>query len=68
MGKLRRGEECAWHTSETEEVLRTLDTGAESGLSDEEAARRLDEWGPNELEERSGRGRGRSCGNNSPPP
>src|SRR5918998_418982 len=56
MGKLRRGEECAWHTSEAEEVLRALDTGAESGLSDEEAARRLDEWGPNELEESSGRG------------
>jgi Cation transporter/ATPase, N-terminus len=37
-------------------VLRALDTGAESGLSDEEAARRLDVWGPNELEERSGRG------------
>jgi P-type Ca2+ transporter type 2C len=55
MGKLRRGEECAWHTSEAEEVLRALDTGAESGLSDEEAARRLDEWGPNELEESSGR-------------
>ena len=56
MGKLRRGEECAWHTAEAEEVLRALDTGAESGLSDEEAARRLDEWGPNDLEDRSGRG------------
>jgi MYXO-CTERM domain-containing protein len=56
MGKLRRGEVSAWHKSEVAEVLRALDTDAESGLSDKEAARRLAEQGPNELEEKGGRG------------
>ena len=56
MSKLRRGEGGAWHTLETAEVLRALGTDAGSGLSDEEAARRLEEQGPNELEERGGRG------------
>ena len=56
MGKLRRGEESAWHTSGAAEVLRALHTDAESGLSNEETARRLVEQGPNELEEKGGRG------------
>ena len=47
MDKLLRGKESAWHKSEAAEVLRTLDTDAEFGLSDEEAARRLAEQGPN---------------------
>ncbi len=55
MGKSRRGEGGTWHTSEVAEVLRALDTDAESGLSNEEAARRLQERGPNELEDRGGR-------------
>jgi len=36
-------------------VLRSLGTDAQSGLSDEEAARRLQERGANELEDRGGR-------------
>src|SRR5215207_502765 len=44
-----------WHTSEAVEVLRSLGTDAQSGLSDEEAARRLQERGANELEDRGGR-------------
>jgi P-type Ca2+ transporter type 2C len=56
MGKPRRGEETAWHTLEAAEVPRTLETNAESGLSSEEAAHRLEEQGPNELEDRGGRG------------
>lgn len=56
MNKSRRGEAGAWHTSEAAEVLRALGTDAGSGLSNEEAARRLEERGPNELEEKGGRG------------
>ncbi len=56
MVKLRSGEGGAWHTSEAAEVLRALGTDAESGLSNEEAAHRLEERGTNELEERGGRG------------
>ena len=43
MGKQRSRERGTWHTSEAAEVLRALETDAESGLSDEEAARRLEE-------------------------
>jgi Ca2+-transporting ATPase len=55
MGKLRSGERGAWHTSEAAEVLRALGTDAASGLSNEEAARRLEERGTNELEDRGTR-------------
>ena len=68
MGKLRRGEEGAWHKSEAAEVLRALDTDAESGLSDKEAAQRLAEQGPNELEEKAAGAHGRFCGSSLPPP
>ena len=40
-----------WHALETNDVLRTLDTSPESGLTSEEAKRRLIEHGPNELTE-----------------
>jgi len=40
-----------WHTMETEEIMGTL-KASEKGLSDEEAKRRLQEFGPNELVER----------------
>ena len=56
MGKSRLGGESEWHTSEAAEVLQALKTDAESGLSEKEAARRLAEQGPNELEEKGGRG------------
>ncbi|HSK85707.1 MAG TPA: cation-translocating P-type ATPase [Rubrobacter sp.] len=55
MVKLRSGERGAWHTSEAAEVLRALGTDAGSGLSNEEAARRLEEQGTNELEDRGTR-------------
>ncbi|MDQ3603920.1 MAG: HAD-IC family P-type ATPase, partial [Actinomycetota bacterium] len=55
MGKRRRGERGAWHTSEAAEVLRALGTDAASGLSNEEAVRRLEERGTNELEDRGTR-------------
>ena len=55
MGKPRSEERGAWHTSEVAEVLRALGTDAASGLSNEEAARRLEEQGTNELEDRGTR-------------
>src|SRR5918994_1157719 len=55
MNKDPHGEGWAWHTSEVAEVLQTLGTDAGSGLGDEEAARRLQERGPNELEDRGTR-------------
>jgi Ca2+-transporting ATPase len=41
----------SWHAVEADEVLARLATYAEKGLSNEEAQRRLDKYGPNELEE-----------------
>jgi P-type Ca2+ transporter type 2C len=55
MGKPFSGERGAWHASEAAQVLRALGTDAESGLSNEEAARRLEERGANELEDRGTR-------------
>ncbi|MDQ4064318.1 MAG: cation-transporting P-type ATPase, partial [Actinomycetota bacterium] len=55
MGKHRRGERGAWHAAEAAEVLQALGTDAGSGLSNEEASRRLAERGPNELEDKGGR-------------
>src|SRR3990170_2190016 len=56
MAKLRHDGGVTWHTLEVAEVLRALETEPGSGLSSEEAARRLEERGSNELEERGGRG------------
>jgi P-type Ca2+ transporter type 2C len=53
VGEIRRG--VTWHTTEAAEVLRVLGTDAGSGLTNEEAASRLQERGPNELEDRGGR-------------
>jgi Ca2+-transporting ATPase len=55
MGKRRSGERAAWHMLEAAEVLRALGTDAASGLSNEEAVRRLEERGTNELEDRGTR-------------
>ncbi len=41
-----------WYQQDTEEVLNILDTSAMDGLSDEIATNRLEQYGPNELEER----------------
>ncbi|HKJ85608.1 MAG TPA: calcium-translocating P-type ATPase, SERCA-type [Spirochaetia bacterium] len=40
------------HTLSSEEVLQHFDVEPEEGLSDDDASRRLDEFGPNELEEK----------------
>jgi Ca2+-transporting ATPase len=42
-----------WHAMETEELMEALEA-SEKGLSEEEAQRRLQEFGPNELVERKG--------------
>ena len=55
MNKSLHVEGGAWHTSEVAEVVRALGTDARTGLSDKEAARRLQELGPNELEDRGTR-------------
>jgi len=39
-----------WHSTEIEDVLSALETSRE-GISDEEVAKRLQEYGPNELKE-----------------
>jgi len=43
--------ETAWHSLPSEEVIKRQETDLENGLSPEEAARRLEEVGPNELTE-----------------
>jgi Ca2+-transporting ATPase len=43
-----------WYTMASERVVRELDTDAERGLSGQEASRRLETYGPNELMERGG--------------
>ncbi|MFB6242238.1 MAG: cation-translocating P-type ATPase [Candidatus Nanosalina sp.] len=40
-----------WHSEKLEEVMDKLDTSEEEGLTSEEADRRLEEEGPNEIEE-----------------
>jgi Ca2+-transporting ATPase len=55
MSRHRSGEGGTWHISEATEVLRALDSDAESGLSNEDAARRLQERGTNELEDKGTR-------------
>jgi Ca2+-transporting ATPase len=47
--------ERAWHSHPVEDVLGTLATDAAQGLTDEEAARRLAQIGPNELADRGGK-------------
>ncbi len=42
----------AWHSLSTGEVLEKLNTGYQTGLSSEEAARRLQQYGHNELKEK----------------
>jgi Ca2+-transporting ATPase len=45
---------AVWHTQRIEDTLRELQTSPQ-GLSEQEAARRLAEYGPNQLDERPGR-------------
>ncbi len=43
--------EDIWHVLEATEIVQALQTSPKQGLSDEEASRRLEQFGPNELEE-----------------
>lgn len=49
-------EDARWHTLTVAEVTQRLGTSVESGLSSDEAERRLESCGPNELEEKASRG------------
>lgn len=44
-----------WHTLDADNALSALDSDAQHGLQEHDAARRLAEIGPNELEERGGK-------------
>jgi P-type Ca2+ transporter type 2C len=44
-----------WHTLEIEEIFKRLESHPENGLTQAEAARRLEQEGPNELIERGGK-------------
>jgi len=44
-----------WHIIETQDVLKHFNTSAEKGLSSDEAKKRFEEDGPNELVEKEGR-------------
>mmetsp|Transcript_29007 Transcript_29007/g.26361 ORF Transcript_29007/g.26361 Transcript_29007/m.26361 type:complete len:128 (+) Transcript_29007:52-435(+) len=47
-------DDTAYHTLSPEEVLKALDTNAKTGLSRNEAATRLQKYGPNELKKKEG--------------
>jgi Ca2+-transporting ATPase len=52
MEKINDKLSLTWHAMNTDEVLKTLQTPVQTGLSSEEAARRLDLYGPNQLAEK----------------
>ena len=43
--------EITWHAMSTEQVLEELQVPLQNGLTTEEAARRLEKYGPNQLQE-----------------
>ena len=45
----------SWYQQKTDEVLQQLGSDLENGLSEQEAAARLEKYGPNQLTEQSGR-------------
>ena len=47
---------AVWHTLEIKDAVQQLKSDVEEGLTETEAARRLEEHGPNELVERAGKG------------
>ncbi len=49
---IQKTDEINWHSLGAEEVLIKLNTLADQGLSDEEAAKRLQHYGPNQLAEK----------------
>jgi len=46
---------AAWHTLDVEKALEVLKSDRQAGLTTQEAAKRLEQYGPNELEEAPGR-------------
>ncbi|WP_341527461.1 cation-translocating P-type ATPase [Nostoc sp. UHCC 0302] len=46
---------AVWHSLEVDKALDLLDSNADSGLTSQEVQQRLQEYGPNELEETAGR-------------
>ncbi|ACL04615.1 ATPase, P-type (transporting), HAD superfamily, subfamily IC [Desulfatibacillum aliphaticivorans] len=48
--------EKVWHSLKSEEVLNVLESDPAKGLSNQEAARRLEAFGPNELTPKKGQG------------
>ncbi|WP_028314716.1 cation-transporting P-type ATPase [Desulfatibacillum aliphaticivorans] len=48
--------EKVWHSLKSEEVLNVLESDPAKGLSNQEAARRLEAFGPNELTQKKGQG------------
>ncbi len=49
---ITKTKDMSWHSLKTDEVLKHLDTLADQGLSEAEAQRRLQTYGPNELAEK----------------
>jgi len=49
---ITKTKDLSWHALGADEVLKRLDTLADQGLSDEEAERRLQTYGPNQLAEK----------------
>ncbi|MBD2180522.1 cation-translocating P-type ATPase [Aerosakkonema funiforme] len=47
--------EVAWHTLDAEKTVRRLESDRDSGLTDAEVKKRLETYGPNELQETGGR-------------
>jgi P-type Ca2+ transporter type 2C len=45
----------AWHTLDVEKTLSELDSDTETGLTSQQVEKRLQQYGPNELEETAGR-------------
>lgn len=44
-----------WHSSSVEEIAKNLKTNINIGLSDDEAQKRFDRYGPNNLKEKKKR-------------
>jgi len=42
-----------WHSSSVEEIAKNLKTNINIGLSDDEAQKRFDRYGPNNLKEKT---------------
>jgi Ca2+-transporting ATPase len=55
LAKQTQESQPSWHTQEFESILQALGSDARHGLSVEEARQRLEQYGPNELEERGGK-------------